>query len=350
MSTVATSAPTRFHLSLNVGNLTRSVEFFEAMLGVPPAKLRDDYAKFEIDDPPLVLSLEPHGVSAGGALNHVGFRLPDSTALVEAQRRLEAAGISTEREDGVECCYARQSKFWVHDPDDTLWEIYVLEGDIDHRGAGQSAEAMGLVPLSQTEPDLAACKPLRPLTLFHRLGQPFPETTADEAASVDEALLQGTFNAALEPAERGRILREVYRALRPGGQVLFHVLTGNRHLSAAPKLPGPAAAVQHVPVDRELLSEIETAGLVGIYMTKFGASPCFHAEGVEMRETKILAFKPRPSGAATGMVLYKGPFRELSDDLGRTFRRGERVSVDTTTWEALKAGPAAEQFLFLPTA
>jgi arsenite methyltransferase len=209
---------------------------------------------------------------------------------------------------------------------------------------------MGLVPLSISAPEEAAAVPSRQVTLFHRLGQPFPETSADEVASVDEALLQGTFNSALDPVERKRILREVYRALRPGGQVLFHVLTGNRILSAAPKLPGPAAAVQHVPVDRELLSEIEAAGLVGIYMTKFGASPCFHAEGVEMRETKILAFKPQPTGAATGTVLYKGPFRELSDDLGRTFRRGERVPVDTATWEELKASPAAEQFLFLPMA
>jgi arsenite methyltransferase len=129
-------------------------------------------------------------------------------------------------------------------------------------------------------------------------------------------------------------------------------------LSAAPKLPGPAAAVQHVPVDHELLAEIEAAGLAGIYLSKFGASPCFHHDGCEMRETKIVAWKPRQGGAdsmhvdspvakSRGIVLYKGPFREISDDSGQKFRRGQRVAVDAATFDRLKSGPAAEQFLFL---
>src|SRR4051794_9888019 len=96
----------RFHLSLNVSDLSRSVAFFRTLLGVEPAKLRADYAKFEPDSPPLVLSLEPAKGEAGrtGALNHAGFRLPDAKALVAMQERLERAGMPTRREDGVECC------------------------------------------------------------------------------------------------------------------------------------------------------------------------------------------------------------------------------------------------------
>ena len=59
------------------------------------------------------------------------------------QERLEKAGIRSQREEGVECCYARQTKFWVHDPDNTLWELYTLDDDdLDHRGRGQSVEVM----------------------------------------------------------------------------------------------------------------------------------------------------------------------------------------------------------------
>jgi catechol 2,3-dioxygenase-like lactoylglutathione lyase family enzyme len=132
----------RFHLSLNVSELERSVAFYRVLLGREPAKCRPDYAKFELDDPPLVLSLEPSPRGTGGALNHLGFRMADSAGLVAVQMRLERAGIHTQRQEGVECCYARQTKFWVTDPDGTLWEIYTLDEDIDHRGAGQTREQM----------------------------------------------------------------------------------------------------------------------------------------------------------------------------------------------------------------
>ncbi|WP_020474274.1 ArsI/CadI family heavy metal resistance metalloenzyme [Zavarzinella formosa] len=45
-------------------------------------------------------------------------------------------------------------------------------------------------------------------------------------------------------------------------------------------------------------------------------------------------------------VLYKGPFRELTDDVGRVFPRGETVAVPPRIWESLRQGPTAAQFVF----
>src|SRR5262245_24083693 len=137
-SPVAAADVTRFHISLNVNSLAKSVQFLTALFGCPPKKHLADYAKFEPEDLPIVLSLEPRSTpqpplrnTAGeGPLNHVGIRMTDSAQLVEVQRRLEAAGYSTQREEGVECCYARQTKFWAHDNDRTMWEVYVLEEDL----------------------------------------------------------------------------------------------------------------------------------------------------------------------------------------------------------------------------
>src|SRR6516162_3275221 len=155
----------RFHLSLNVNELARSVAFYKVLFNREPAKLRGDYAKFELDDPPLVLSLEPTPRAVGGPLNHVGFRMADMKTLVAFKERLEKGGIRSQREEGVECCYAKQTKFWVTDPDQTLWEIYTLDEDIDHRGVGQTREQM-LAP--QPEPVG------EPIAWEHRLGDAVP--------------------------------------------------------------------------------------------------------------------------------------------------------------------------------
>lgn len=134
-----------FHLSLTATSLPRSTEFYHTLFGVEPVKRREDYVKFELADPPLVLALELGRRMGVGPVNHVGFRVSDSKQLVDTQRRLELAGFATLREDGVECCYARQTKFWVKDPDGVLWELYVMERDLDHRGEGG-------VPLTIADP------------------------------------------------------------------------------------------------------------------------------------------------------------------------------------------------------
>ena len=128
-----TSAATKFHLSVNVSDLNRSIDFYRALFGCEPAKCRPDYAKFELADPPLVFSLEPHAPSGQGQLNHAGFRLKDHAALEQTRRRLAQAGIEARQEEGVECCYSRQTKFWAHDPDGCLWEVYVLEADLENQ-------------------------------------------------------------------------------------------------------------------------------------------------------------------------------------------------------------------------
>ena len=64
----------KFHASLNVSNLARSVEFYSALFGQAAVKHYHDYAKFEINNPPLVLSLKPKRACTGGPLNHLGLR------------------------------------------------------------------------------------------------------------------------------------------------------------------------------------------------------------------------------------------------------------------------------------
>jgi catechol 2,3-dioxygenase-like lactoylglutathione lyase family enzyme len=338
------SDPVRFHLSLNAADLNKSVAFFRTLFGTEPAKVRADYAKFEPDDPPLVLSLEPARgeVGRGGALNHLGFRLPDAKSLVAMQERLERAGMRTRREEGVECCYAKQTKFWAHDPDGNLWEVYTFEGDLDHRGAGQAQEEV----LS-----IGGCAaPTPPAVWEHRMNEPVPDGIPLADGSADEVRLRGTLNLPLSVEQRRGVVAEAVRVLKPGGRLFVHVLAGESPVEN-PELPGPAGAVRSVPFEADPVALLEEAGLVGVRMTKFDAKPCFVRGGVGMRELQLEGFAPAKASGGEREVMYKGPFREVQDDEGRVYARGRRVVVPAATADRLRSGELAAQFVvFEPTA
>ncbi len=274
------SNPVRFHISLNVSDLERSIQFYRILFDQPPAKERADYAKFEPNIPPLVLSLEPNGRCGGGTLNHLGIRLTDARQLVSVQERLEKAGVRSQREEGVECCYAKQTKFWVHDPDNTLWEFYTLDDDeLDHRGAGQTQEVM----TSSTLPDDA-------VVWEHKLGTPIPLRIDACDQSQDEVRLRGSFNVPLTDEEQKTLLAEASRVLKPKGRLLVRILSGDQAHSA-PKLTGSGAPIRFVPAKDDIVRLIADSNLSGIRLLKYDDPPCFVHDGVTMRETHIEAFR-----------------------------------------------------------
>lgn len=338
MSATATESPAatanRFHVGLHVADLERSVRFYRVLLGVEPAKHFGDYAKFEVAEPPLVLALYPAPQPAGGALNHVGLRFPDSAALVEVQRRLEEVGITTQRQEGVECCYARQTKFWVTDPDRTLWEIYTLHDDIDHSGFDDP-------PTPKTPPAEAVWQ--------HRITDPLPDRIPHADNALDEVMLEGTFNTPVTPERLVNLLTDAFRVLKPGGKVSIHGLVGDKPFPGTPKLPGMASLVQRVPVETEPLGLLLRAGFGGLFYERLGDIHCFTVNGVELRELRLQGWKPGTTAErGTCTVVYKGPFEEVSCECGAVFRRGVRVEVSTLVASWLRSGPAADSFAFLP--
>jgi hypothetical protein len=106
-------------------------------------------------------------------------------------------------------------------------------------------------------------------------------------------MLQGTFNEKLSAEETARRIRETLRILRPGGIVHMHLLTADRDLGGTEiRLPGPAAAVQAVPIDEHMLRDLAAQGFANAHYALRGASPCFRLGEAELRETRIEAVKP----------------------------------------------------------
>lgn len=366
----------RFHLSLNVSDIDRAVGFYSTAFGVEPAKRRADHAKFELDVPPLVLSLEPAAPRQGGAFNHAGFRFRNSEELVAMQRRLEESGISTLREEGVECCYAKQTKFWLQDPDGNLWEFYVLESDTAERGAGSVPVVGETKPVNQAKPNVTAngsssshslpmaadaccaggvCNSspaaMARKTVRHFLGQPVESLASAEPASAHEVFLQGSSNAPLSDEEERRLFALAFEATAPGGTLRVHCLTADSTPEGPLDLTGPAAVVQRTPVLTDLLARIAEAGFAGAELSTYRGGACFRAGGAELRETMIVARRPESSRSTNDSesveVLYKGPAAAVTLDSGKTLVRGRRTELTLEEYSALAATALASSVVTL---
>ena len=131
-SAVQFAGSSRIHVALAVTDVERATLFYSSLFGIGPTKVRSGYAKFEAAEPPVNLTLNEHpaGGPAAAGPQHFGIQVKDTDAVDAARARLEAAGIATETEDEVICCFAKQTKVWSSDPDGHRWEVFVvLEAD-----------------------------------------------------------------------------------------------------------------------------------------------------------------------------------------------------------------------------
>jgi predicted enzyme related to lactoylglutathione lyase len=131
----------RPHLALTVTDVERAIPFYEALFGVTPEKVKPGYAKFSVAEPAINFTLN-EGERAGlGAFNHAGIQVATTDDVLAAKLRLTKAGLAAFDEMDTSCCYAKQDKIWVRDPDGTPWEVFVTHGDIEDHGEGGVAAA-----------------------------------------------------------------------------------------------------------------------------------------------------------------------------------------------------------------
>jgi catechol-2,3-dioxygenase len=127
----------RIHLHVSVDNLDHSVGFYSNLFGASPSVIKQDYAKWMLDDPYVNFAISQRGAKAG--LDHIGIQVDSDAELNDIKTRLEAAELSMVTETGTTCCYAKSDKHWVQDPSGIAWETYhTLESAPTYSGVEHS--------------------------------------------------------------------------------------------------------------------------------------------------------------------------------------------------------------------
>ena len=112
----------RLHVHVSVHDLKQSVRFYSALFAAQPTVLKDDYAKWMLDDPRVNFAISSRGAKAG--LDHLGIQAENGEELEDIGSRLAQADVATTAQKDASCCYAKSDKYWTVDPQGIAWESF----------------------------------------------------------------------------------------------------------------------------------------------------------------------------------------------------------------------------------
>ena len=117
----------RLHVHVSVADIAESVRFYRALFASDPVVLKEDYAKWMLEDPRVNFAISKRGGAFG--IRHLGIQVQDQPELGEVYARLRLAE-GPMREDGATtCCYAKSEKSWIEDPQGIQWETFLTTGE-----------------------------------------------------------------------------------------------------------------------------------------------------------------------------------------------------------------------------
>src|SRR5438045_3729439 len=122
----------RFHVHVAVHDLEQSIRFYTTLFGTKPAVVKDDYAKWMLDDPRINFAISTRGREPG--LDHLGIQVESADELHEVYARLREAGGAILEQGQTTCCYAKSEKSWIADPAGISWETFHTTGEATDYG------------------------------------------------------------------------------------------------------------------------------------------------------------------------------------------------------------------------
>ncbi|WP_421764045.1 ArsI/CadI family heavy metal resistance metalloenzyme [Ekhidna sp.] len=129
----------RTHISLFVSDISETVQFYDKFFNEGAAKVKEDYAKYELDAPALTISFIQNPKKVNAEIGHFGIQVKTKEELNDKLNLARGQKLVQLEEAETACCYAIQDKFWVNDPDGYEWEVYHFLGDLEEKEEKQAA-------------------------------------------------------------------------------------------------------------------------------------------------------------------------------------------------------------------
>lgn len=154
--------------------------------------------------------------------------------------------------------------------------------------------------------------------------------------------------------DRRQMFQEIHRVLRRGGRAVISDIVSDepvpQHLQRDPRLWSGCISGSYL--EHELLAAFEEAGFYGVEILERQAEPWAEVEGIEFRSLTVRAWKGKagPCLERRQAVIYKGPWKSVTDDDGHTLRRGQRMAVCDKTFHIYTTAPYAAQVEAVPPA
>ena len=128
----------RLHISFNVSDLDKSIGFYSTLFASDPTVIREDYAKWMLDDPRVNFVVQKAAQQTG--FTHAGIQVESDSELNEMFDRLKDAETPYINEGTTTCCYHKSEKSWTSDPDGTPWETFFTHHETEERGRGMDPD------------------------------------------------------------------------------------------------------------------------------------------------------------------------------------------------------------------
>ncbi|MEB3210631.1 MAG: methyltransferase domain-containing protein [Leptolyngbyaceae bacterium] len=171
--------------------------------------------------------------------------------------------------------------------------------------------------------------------------------------SVDVVISNCVLNL-VRPSDKQHLFQEIYRVLKRGGRAVISDIVCDET---------PTPAIMNDPElwsgciagafrENEFLEMFEQAGFYGIELLKREDAPWQVIDGIEFRSVIVRAYKGKdgPCLERNQAVIYKGPWKEVRDDDGHVYQRGERMAVCDKTFHILtdSQSPYAADMIAVP--